>query len=269
MTGLAFLATLGQRPEAITVALDALSSRYIYTVGAVLHTDPQLSGIAGALAALKAVLAEDYPALRIDYRVLTEADGRPLLDLTDAVSANAYHAALLDCLYHYRQEGYQLHLLVSGGRKAMSIYAMLAASILFEPPHDQVWTVLSPDALLAQPGVFHIPPGLRQEVQLVSLPIITERLAPGIDPRTVLERRESHAEQFLSKLTRTEKTLALLLKSHPYASNADLAAMLSKAEKTVENQFGSIYDKLIGYLRFGEQIDVNKRRQALLDVLKD
>lgn len=43
--GTVFLATLGQCPEAITLALDRLHERYQYADVILLHTDPQASGM--------------------------------------------------------------------------------------------------------------------------------------------------------------------------------------------------------------------------------
>jgi len=267
MNSTVFLATLGQRPEAITVAFDLLRNQYNYRVLGVLHTDGVASGIAEPLKALKQVLAADYPTLNTQFHELRRANGSPIQDLSDSVSAQAYHRAVLTILHEYRQQGSRVHLLVSGGRKAMSIYAMLAAAALFDPPHDKVWTVLSPEAMITREGVFHIPPGMRREVQIVDLPLITARLAPGINPVTLIERSASRSEQFLDKLSQEERNLALTLKGNPYARNTELAQSLGKSPRTVENQFASIYGKLIGFLDCGETIDPRKRRQALLDVL--
>ncbi|MGB1289188.1 MAG: hypothetical protein ACPG7F_21820, partial [Aggregatilineales bacterium] len=55
-----FLATLGQRPEAITMALDVLLPRYHYSQIGILHTDPHNAMIADAYKTLMTVLHEDY-----------------------------------------------------------------------------------------------------------------------------------------------------------------------------------------------------------------
>lgn len=264
--GSAFIATLGQRPEAITVAFDRLNEQHRYDLLAVLHTEPETSGIARAYTELRAVCARDYPSLPIRFHEVTYPDGSPLIDIEDQRSAEAYHRAVLYVLYQYRREGYRLHLMIAGGRKAMSIYAMLAASVIFEPPHDRVWTVLSSESLMAQPGQFHIPAGMRDQVQLVDLPLRPARIAPGTDVEALLARPNSNRKVFFAKLTDAERDLARLLLEHPYATNLELAKAAGKSHRTIDNQLASMYDKMVGFLDFGE--DIYNKRQALLDVLR-
>jgi len=261
-----YVATLGQRPEAITVAFDLLSERFRYDALAVLHTEPTTSGIADAYAALRSVCARDYPGLPLRCHEITHADGTPLLDINDQLSAEAYHRGVLEALYNYRRDGWHIHLMLAGGRKAMSIYAMLAASLLFEPPRDRVWTVLSPEQMLAQLGQFHIPPGLRDQVQLVELPLRPARIAPGTDIALLLARPPSQAAAFLAKLSPAEREVAELLVRNPYASNKELAERGRKSVKTIESHLRAIYIKFDTYFDFGETI--SDKRIALLDVLR-
>ncbi|MHB8625296.1 MAG: CRISPR-associated ring nuclease [Aggregatilineales bacterium] len=261
-----YVATLGQRPEAITVAFDRLNDQYHYEAIAVLHTEPHISGIAQAFADLQAVCAHDYPNIVPHFHEIAYEDGTPLIDISDQHSAEAYHRAVLGRIYQYKQSGYDIHLMVAGGRKAMSIYAMLAASVIFEPPRDKVWTVLSPDTMLAQPGQFHIPPGQRDAVQIVELPLRPARIAPGTRLDALLEQPISRAAAFWAKLTPAERELAEQMRQNPYASDNELGKRLHKSSKTVENQLRGIYDKLVGFLDYGESI--SNKRVALLDVLR-
>lgn len=271
MTGQVLLATLGQRPEAITMALDALQPRIAIQTLVILHTEPQLSGIAPALEALRTVLATDYPELMVDWCELICRDGAPLLDIHDQRTAEDYYHAIYAELLRYKQQRDTLHLLVAGGRKAMSIYATLAAGLLFTE-RDRVWTVLSPPRLIQQPGVFHAPDGLREQVQLVQLPLLPSRLLLGSvpddvvrDPNALVNDRQSRRVQFLQKLTTQERLLAETIAQHRYDSNQELADLLHKGKRTVEAQLRSIYDKLSSFLDYGEQI--SNKRQALLDLL--
>lgn len=261
-----YLATLGQRPEALTIAYDRLSERYNYEVFAVLHTDPQVSGIAAAYDELSEVLERDYPRLTIRHHEITQINGAPLLDIEGTTDAETYHAGVLDILQMYREQHYHLHLMIAGGRKAMSIYAMLAASLVFEPPDDRVWTVLSPVSLIMKPGQYHVPAGMRDQVHVVDLPLITTRAAPGVSPRDVLRSRRDQRAAFIAKLSKEERKLAELFCEQPYATNKELAIMLHKSERTIENQFGSIYKAMTGFLDLGER--VSNKRQALLDILR-
>ena len=65
-----YLATLGQRPEAITMALDYLLPQYAITHAAILHTEPRHSGINYAYDMLKPVMQRDYPTLTTTFHEL-------------------------------------------------------------------------------------------------------------------------------------------------------------------------------------------------------
>lgn len=261
-----YVATLGQRPEAITVAFDRLRERFHYDALAVLHTEPTISGIADAFAAIRDVCARDYPDVVVRFREITHPDGAPIIDISDQRAAEAYHRGVLHALHDYRRDGWHIHLMLAGGRKAMSIYAMLAASLFFEPPRDRVWTVLSPEPMLDRPGQFHTPPGLRDQVHVVELPLRPARAAPGADIDQLLMRPPDPATAFLNKLSPAEREVANLLHDYPYASNKELAERGHKSIKTIETHLTSIYNKLVGFLEFGETI--SDRRQALIDILR-
>jgi DNA-binding CsgD family transcriptional regulator len=263
-----FLATLGQRPEAITMALDVLLSRYAYTEIVILHTDAERSGIAESYAGLMRVMRSEYGSLRVRGQALCDAHGLPLTDIRDQHSAEAYYLALLEIMRHYRVQYLPVHLLVAGGRKAMSIYAALAAALLFGE-HDRLWTIHTPPELM-QAGLFHIPAGLYDQVQIIQLPVSPSRLLPGTiaaeNIAHLLQRtRASPRQQFLAALTPEESKLAEVLHQHAYQGNEELATLLGKSPKTIGNQLRSIYSKLFTY--FDLDIEDKRKRQALLDVL--
>jgi len=266
---LIFLATLGQAPEAITFALDKLIGQsYRYEGIVILHTDAQASAIHEAYQRLMPILQTDY-AIPASGHELHFADGSPLLDIVDEASAQAYFAALGQALNAYKQEGHTLHLLVSGGRKAMSIYAMIAASILFTPRRDLVLTVLSDERLLAQQGGWHIPPSAWDQVQLVALPFVPLRRVPNDDPSRYFGGApfpNPHAE-FLTTLSKEEFTLAETIRHYPYETNEQLAQRLSKSIKTLNNQLNAIYTKMRAF--YGDTIPEATRRIALLDILRE
>ncbi len=268
-----YAATLGQRPEAITIALDLLRECYAFDRVVILHTEPQLSGIATALEDLRAVLAADYADLPIAYQQLMYPDGGPLLDIANQAAATAYYHAIYAELLAFKQERATVHLMVAGGRKAMSIYAVLAAGLIFDP-HDRVWTVLSSKALLERPGTYHVPPHLAEQAQVVQLPVPPARLLHGSVPRQLLEHPEAMLAQrcdrraaFLNRLSLQEHALAETLMQHPYDSTQRLADRMHKSRRTLDAQFQSIYNKMVSFLDFGDAI--TNKRQALLDILLD
>ncbi len=263
-----FAATLGQRPEAITVALDELHSRHNFAAAAILHTEPQLSGIAEAYNCLKTIFSTDYPGLLVRWHEILRAQGAPLIDITNQDTANDYFQGVLRVLRSYRDDGYTIHLLVAGGRKAMTIYATLAAALIFGP-RDRVWTVLTPSSLI-QERLFHLPPGTRDQVILVDLPILPPRLMPAEnaaldDPLALIARRRNPRRSLLNRLTPAERATAELLERHPYATNEELAGMLGKSPRTVENQLQGIYRKMIDLCDEAET--ATSKRQILLDIL--
>ncbi len=266
-----FLATLGQRPEAITVALDLLRDRYDLDSAVILHTEPNVSGITKALNDLRRVLKRDYPALPVRYHELRTRTGAGLLDITDADSAMSYFEGIYAVLLDRRRQGVTLHLLVAGGRKAMSIYAALAAALVFSP-YDHLWTVLSPSALVDKVGQFHIPPGQRDDVHLVQMPLLNARLPVGMmsaakldHPEAIIERLSNRRMDFLTRLTEGQRRVAEAFEQNPDATARELGRILDLGEKTIETHFGAIYHVMAGYLAFGEEI--RHKRQALLDLL--
>ncbi len=262
-----FFATLGQRPEAITVALDKLLPQHQYEVIGIIHTDPNHSGISDALNRLRLVLKHDYPNLLIDYFEVRDIDGNGLVDIETTANAQTYYRYLIETFIPYREQRIPIHLLVAGGRKSMSIYATLAASLLFGI-HDLVMTVLSPPSVIEKQN-FHVPTQIAASIQIIELPIQRSRLLPTVladkDVESLLNYRVDPRRDFLNALTVKETGLVELLRQHPYDSNIALAKRLNKSPKTIEFQFSSIYKKLQS--SFDLDLSSAQKRQALLDVL--
>lgn len=264
-----FVATLGQRPQALTMALDYLLPRYPYLSIDILHTDPEHSGIRDSYHALMDCLSRDYENLPINSRLLQFTTGDPIVDIEDMRSAEAYYLAVAEILRHYRMQNILVHLLIAGGRKAMSIYATLAATrILGE--HDRVWTILTPTDLI-QAGLFHIPPGRFQDVQVVNLPVKPSKLLPGVlagrSTKDIIAADMTPRMRFLKELSKQENAVIEVLRQNPYASTAEMGLQLNKATKTVENQLRSIYIKLSGY--YDLDVPRSRKRQVLLDVINE
>lgn len=262
-----FLATLGQRPEAITVALDVLQAQYPIGRVVIIHTNPTLSDISRAYSVLRAVMERDYPQMPVDWREIRLADNRPLTDIDDEYTGGSYFQGVYNALIDYREMGV-LHLLVAGGRKVMSIYATLAAALVFRG-RDYLWSVHSPSELVDREGQFHIPPLMRDRVRLVRLPLRPIRAwqeGPPIDLEDFLQRQWDVRADFLSRLTPQQRAVALAVERHPHASNDELAKVLGKAERTVENQLSAVYGKLFAFLDM--PAPPRHKRKVLLDLLR-
>ena len=260
-----YLATLGQRPEVITIALDWLKLRYPITGVALIHTDPVASPIATAFNQIRPVLDSYQPKTSIHYREVRRSNGQPLTDIEDTLTAESYYRAVITILSEFKQTGNTLHLMIAGGRKAMSVYAMLAASTLFGV-QDKVWTLLSEPELIQRRGVYHLGQGEQDKIQMVALPMLPTRLAPGADALEMSERRRNPRADFLAKLSQREGEVAEALAQLPYATNRELSKHLGKAQSTVESQLESIYRKMVGFYDGGE--NVMHKRKALIDLLR-
>jgi len=89
-----YLATIGQRPQATTVAFDVLKERYAYERIGLRHTDPERSGIATALRDLHVELTDAYPEMPVDCREVRDLSGQLLLDIESDTLAEAYFYGL-------------------------------------------------------------------------------------------------------------------------------------------------------------------------------
>ncbi len=270
-----FVATLGQAPGAITMALDRLQLRIptLDTV-ALLHTSPTLSAISEQFELLQRELAHERPAYRVLLREITDMSGQPLIDIVDEPTSRAYFRGVWSVLREFKQQGYTIHLLIAGGRKAMSIYAMLAATFALQSG-DRVWTIHSPDAVIKAQAFWlrQVPIELRDNIKLISLPIFPLRLAPvSGDMRfeeieQYMERRQHLGEDFLNQLSPKEQLVAAAIRQNPYAENKLLGQHLFIDARTVETHLQNIYQKMRFYLDRGDQLPKHQMRQVLIDLI--
>jgi CRISPR-associated Csx14 family protein len=244
-----FVATLGQRPEAITIALDLLRERDPIDTVVIIHTDKHASAIASAYDRLHAVMMRDYAELNVIYREVRRSDGHSLHDIIDYQTASDYFRDIYRTLLEYKQGGNRLHVLIAGGRKSMTVYAALAAALIFSR-EDNLWHVVSPDHLI-MPEHFHVSPELREQVYLIDMPIVPARIAywgmPSSsldDPLELVKRLQDTRQTLLNKLSPEERRLVDVLLQHPEWTDKQIAAHLHKSPNTVSNQFGWIYNKM-------------------------
>jgi len=257
-----FLATLGQRPESITMALDVMLSRHTIDAVGIIHTQPDHPLIESAYQAMQRVLIRDYSHIpRHRFHEVTFGSGAPLIDIVDQYSADEYFRAVVTILQGYKADAWQMDFLVSGGRKAMSIYATLAASTVFDVA-DHIWTIIA-DPQVMQPHRYHVSSGQYGAVQLVSLPFLAHHIRQH--PISLDNMLTQARNAFLSELTKQERQVVNLLWTYPKYTNGQLGDLLKKSEKTVENQLRSAYVKLEKYITLDGA--PNRKRQRLIDLL--
>ena len=119
--------------------------------------------------------------------------------------------------------------------------------------------------------VFHIPPGRRQEVQIVNLPVIPSRQLPVVMvqrlTQDILVGETAPRRHFMEQLSKQESALVEELRQRPYASTEELSSRLQKSGRTVENQLRSIYSKLAQF--YDLKVPQTRKRQVLLDVIHE
>jgi CRISPR-associated protein (TIGR02584 family) len=267
-----YLATLGERPSAITVALAKLQEQFSYEMIVILHTSivaAQAPRLETGYHQLSEYLS-NHVALPVHYHEITHGDGSPIIDTDNQRSAQDYYRGMIKALWRYKQQQYDLHLMVAGGRKAMTVYATLAAGTFFQNPYDRVWTVTSPNEMVKNVETFTIPPGKLDQVRLLEFPIMPSRLAPGVSPEFMLEHNHiSLREQFIGKLKPRELEVAQALMENQYASNEELGRILKKSHKTIGNQLSSIYDAMKQFYAMPETTSPQVIRQRLIEIMRD
>lgn len=267
MTQHVLIATLGSEPQVVTLALDLLQTKGISIAEViVVHTVGE-----AVQPGLKQLAQEFALPGACGYRLIpVEKEGWPVSDfLTEADTA-----ALLRTLYRTvlveKRAGRIVHLSIAGGRKPMAVYGMVVAQLLFDE-EDHVWHLLSEDWRPGDERVMHVRPGDR--VRLVPIPVlrwsavspVLTELAVREDPWEAIQTQQSirreedrrHRREFLEhRLTRAERELVRL--ACLGLDNAEIARRLYKSEKTVANQFTTVYEKLREWRGLREDIAVTR-----------
>ncbi len=167
-----FIATLGTRPEVVTLALDELWGGRFDEI-CIIHTDNQLDQtrewttkytMHQAVKRLddefvmleriyrdkfiyvrRAQYKQDRHARPLIYRRHTiTCQGKAIRDVETRAHSRATYLMLYDIFRQYKQRGATIHCCIAGGRKSMAVSAMSAAQILFDAD-DQMWHLVSED----------------------------------------------------------------------------------------------------------------------------
>lgn len=263
------IATLGAEPQVVALATQLLLEQHPpLTAVVVVHTDQRHAPIATALPAVTQTFAKQstWPLL-YTHEI-------PIADVLTTTEFARYTDALYAVVRQWLQEGYQVHLLLAGGRKSMAMLGMSVAQLLLGPD-DRVWYLHSAESL-RQARTHLLQPG--DDVQLIPIPLPQHHAAPPIFRRhfqaNTLDsaRAELAAEQLAQRrhfveheLTPAERQVAALVVQE-VATVKEIAAQLHKSPKTVTNQLNSIYGKLES--TFGLQPDVGVKREFLRRALR-
>jgi hypothetical protein len=175
-----YIATLGNAPQVVTLALDQLLPQHPFVEVCVIHTDdtpgqdlPQMkfSTMHETIQQLDREFLNRRPretapgekAWAADYRlgsryyefiyrrVLIQrpeqqpgqlATYTPVKDVETESNSQAAFRTIFRAVQRYKEQRAIIHFNLSGGRKSMSVFAMSAAQILFTPG-DKLWHVVS------------------------------------------------------------------------------------------------------------------------------
>lgn len=266
------IATLGTRPEVITLALDLLLETYPIDHVIVIHTARRFMPIGRALNRLKHEFPEGTRYAHKDVPCIYETvelqiDGEPFEDVATEEQAGAAFTAIYQQVQKHKQAGHRIHLSIAGGRKSMSVYGMAVAQLLFDA-EDLLWHLLSHPKFEESDALHTERP---DDVQLVSIPVLPYTyFVPALpalliaeDPMQAVKRQQNdltlqqrkRRHEFLTEeLTPAEYRVVkalmqeILLKSRS-PTYEQLGRRLIISPKTVEHTFSSVYDKLEDFLR--------------------
>jgi len=266
------LGTLGVEPQVITLALDCLLQQNInISEVTVIYTDNTFvkkawenikkefsTGIYSKIA-LRSVLIQDlYGPLQDFY---SEEDLKSLLK------------AIFKEMRWNRENGKPTHLCISGGRKVMSVFAVVAAQLLFGPA-DRAWYLMTEGWYPGGERKMHADGA--DSVRLIRVPVlgwkesknIVHTVAEMEDPLEVVKWHEEslqeiqlkRKEEFLNHwLTNAEREIVSLVCQG--IDNAAIAKRLNKQEQTVANQMRGVYEKLREWMDYPPQ---NVDRSSLI-----
>lgn len=269
-TSTTLICTLGAQPQVITLSLDLLAGQGRQPEGLlVIHTDPAREPVRSARQALQEALAA-WPKLPARFVTVTDGD-RPAADLATAEQAAAFLRTLYREVLALKQAGRQVDLNLSGGRKPMSIYAMVVAQLLFDS-HDRVWYLLSEEGLRAS-GQMRLA-GQAGAATLMEVPVLRwSSITPAATPLgrfqdpwdAIRFQQEHHLRHEVARkrsfvdcwLTPAEYEVAALA-AREGLDNAGIAGQLGKSEKTVANQLTSVYAKLHEFLGFRDDMETDR-----------
>ena len=150
------LATLGGQPQVVTFTLDLLLRRDIpISEVIVIHPHAAQEHLQQSLERLGAEFAGDRyqfegKALTCHFRPkVLELDATPLDDISDSTGAKGAHETIYRFIQELKRQPRHIHLSVTGGRRLMSLLAISAAQLKFDP-FDHIWHIYTPDALREQ-----------------------------------------------------------------------------------------------------------------------
>jgi CRISPR-associated protein Csx14 len=255
------VATLGHEPQVVTVALDTLL-HHGRALSELLVVHTSAPAVLEGLRAIRREFASGrYPTVRL-RSVPVKGETGKLEDFRTEEDVRALLSTLYRAVREAKRHHGVVHVCLAGGRKVMSVAAMVVAQLLFGP-EDRVWHLLSEGWTPAAPRRMHLAPG--EEAHLVPVPVLRwtdsgvmlAALAELDDPGEAIRRyqeivrgeRMRRRREFVERwLTQAEREVAQLACAG--LDNAAIARRLHRSPRTVANQLTAVYAKLQEWLGF-------------------
>jgi len=250
-----FIATLGSKPQLVTLAVDCLRQQgEMLNKVVVIHASRERLETQKALLLLEEHFPKSYPNINLEYLQL-EKDGKPLADVTSPEQVEIAFQMLYSTIRALKMQDRAIHLLIAGGRRTLTVFGMAVAQILFDD-EDHLWHIAS-HPNLEESGNLHASGD--EWARLISIPVIAwGRLSPVFDILRSVDDPFAAAKQLsdfrlreqwdiarifvLTKLTPSESAVAALLVQDGLRQS-EIAERLGVSLRTVENHLRSIYRK--------------------------
>ena len=259
MSSSILIATLGSKPQIITLALDCLRAKGEYPDKlTVIHASRERKETDQAIEKLLVDLPVSNPGLTFAFEELN-SNGMPLADITSKEEVDTAFRAVYADVSKAKLEGMKVQLLIAGGRRTLTVAGMSTAQILFDD-EDRLWHLTSHPDLEASAALHAFE---NEWSRLIPIPFIPwGRLSPVFDVlRSVddpfeatkklselrLRDQWDMARIFvLTKLTVAEKNVVELLVRDGLSQN-EIAEKLFLSVRTVEEHVRSAYRKARDY----------------------
>lgn len=250
------IASVGSKPQLVTLALDLLLARGEgVSQVVVIHTSLERPTTRASIARLGSEFALTYPDARLRPVCLCDDGGRPLDDVTSEAAVREAFRVLYREIRAAKGAGRRVHLSIAGGRKALAVYGVAAAQLLFDEG-DAAWH-LDSDPPVIESQALHAPPGQTRLVPVPVLrwsqvsPLLTE-LAQIEDPFDAVQTQRKRlredagrrAQEFVSGVLSPAEREVVLLVVREGLTNRQIGQRLCRSPRTVGHQLSSAYGKL-------------------------
>jgi CRISPR-associated protein Csx14 len=244
------IAALGGQPQIVTFTLDLLLRRG-ESIEGVYTVFPGGNGrYIAAHRKLEAEFAKEpyrHRGIRYHAHSLTALQGRPLLDIRDEATLDRVWKEISMLIGEMRQRGHQLHISLTGGRRAIALM-LFSAAMLYCTTNDRIWHIYTQPQVLAKVkngARMHVAP--EEGVRLLSVPFAPWgayfpgiKAILGLGPQQILALQSQWADeatyrrchQVWERLSAKQKEVLKALVTHPTRRAA--AEALNLALSTVD-----------------------------------